>query len=123
MKRLLYWLTVIAATLSYGLLLTAPAIAATTLQGDDLRCKTLMSATDEVTDMQKAGVPWDVYLPYLNRVIAVAMGDPDSIVQNEDDAEYIRKAFKRRYDDPTSGEAIYQACMAGKSGMRKQKMV
>lgn len=106
MKFLLAWLVIFLMSLSAH---------AATLMGDTDKCLFLSGSAMTGVEMRDAGMSWDVAALQVDGAIERAMGQPTSIVQDEDDAAFVRKTFKYVWesgdDIATVATNVYESCM------------
>lgn len=98
-----------------ALLMCAGLAQAATLVGDGDSCLFLSNSAVNGAEARDAGLPWEAAKAQIEKAIDDAMGQPTSIVNDEDDAAFVLNTFQYVWesgdDAVTVATNVYETCM------------
>lgn len=114
------WVLLIIALAAISL-----AAEAAKLRGEHESCVVVGHVIVQAGDMRDNGVPWETAQIRFKELLDDARNNPASFVQNDEDAEFIMKAFKRLWDDPKQpsfivATEVYRQCMGSINKVRRK---
>lgn len=113
--RAMYFILGVAVSIAVLLLLAVNAQAGT-IKGNPDQCMWAAQVSAQMAAAREEGMPWEVAIVDINDKIAEAMGVKDSLIQDEEDATFIRQmAYKvwhewKAKDPRTTGMDVLLDC-------------
>ena len=81
-------------------LMAVGSVQAATFRGNAEVCAAITVTAYDAAQMRDAGIPWEVFGPWIADRITQVKGDPLSYIQDDEDAMYMMNLFKFIWDNP-----------------------